>query len=268
MYQHTSVFDVEVTLSCHGWRTTLFPGKKGSRPQDESWSGKVKIADLFRMLCEHIGSRFNQQDKKLDEIMKMTRGTSQREASLEHDAPQPRLAMEADGSANTKTHERTEGAATAVQAMHGDSYTAQKVQDGPKTCSTSFGMKVESPALVGRTFWSRTAMRRPNRVSHPWRCASQHLPVAYYTPAYLLLIKHKGPTFPHNFFFGASEKRARRKILVQQDRHSPSTTIPGTQRRWKRSQGKTWFLTQADSQVVCAVARSGRAMHVVSWGVD
>ena len=35
---------------------------------------------------------------------------------------------------------------------------------------------------------------------------------------------------PHNFFLGASERRARRRILVQQCRHSPSTTVPGTQR--------------------------------------
>ena len=51
-------------------------GEKGSSPQDESWSGKIKAADLFRMLCEHIDSRFGQQEKKLDEIMQMTRGTS------------------------------------------------------------------------------------------------------------------------------------------------------------------------------------------------
>ena len=36
---------------------------------------------------------------------------------LEHGAQQPRLAMEADGQSKTKTRERTEGAATAVQAM-------------------------------------------------------------------------------------------------------------------------------------------------------
>ena len=50
---------------------------------------------------------------------------------------------------NTKTRERTEGAATSVQAMHGDSCTAQKVQDGPKT-SISFGVKAESPCLPCR----------------------------------------------------------------------------------------------------------------------
>ena len=55
--------------------------------------------------------------------------------------------MEADGPANTKTRERMEGAATAVQAMHGDSCTtARKVQDGPKA-SISFGVKAEPPDL-------------------------------------------------------------------------------------------------------------------------
>ena len=59
--------------------------------------------------------------------------------------------MEGDGPANTKTQERTEGAATAVQAMRGDSCTtAQRVQDGPMTNSICFGMMAESPALPCR----------------------------------------------------------------------------------------------------------------------
>ena len=70
--------------------------------------------------------------------------------SLEPDAGQPRLAMEADGPANTKTRERTEGAATAVQSMHGDSFSARRVDPGPNTTSTSFGMKAEPPALPCR----------------------------------------------------------------------------------------------------------------------
>ena len=58
---------------------------------------------------------------------------------------------EADGHANTKTQGRTEGAAKAVQAMRGDSCTtAQRVQDGPMTNSTSFGVKAEPPALPCR----------------------------------------------------------------------------------------------------------------------
>ena len=77
------------------------------------------------------------------------RATDQREASQEKDTRQPRLAIDEDGTANMKTRERTEGASTAVQAMHGDSCTAQKVQDGPKT-STSFGVKAEPPDLPCR----------------------------------------------------------------------------------------------------------------------
>ena len=70
--------------------------------------------------------------------------------SQEQDARQPRLALDADGPANTKTQERTDGAATAVQAMRGDSCTAeQKVQDGPKT-SITFGVEAELPDLPCR----------------------------------------------------------------------------------------------------------------------
>ena len=74
---------------------------------------------------------------------------NQRLTRLRHDARQPRLAMEADGPANTKTRERTEDDAKAVQAKHGDSCTAQRVQDGPKI-STCFGMMAEPPALLCR----------------------------------------------------------------------------------------------------------------------
>ena len=67
--------------------------------------------------------------------------------SPEPDARQPRLAMEADGPANTKTRECTEGAATAVQAMHGDSCSATRVEPGPKTNSTCSGVMAELPDL-------------------------------------------------------------------------------------------------------------------------
>ena len=74
----------------------------------------------------------------------------QRLTSLEHGVRQPRLAMEADGPANTKTRKRTESAATAVQAMPGDSFSARQVKPGPNTNSVSFGMKAEPPALSCR----------------------------------------------------------------------------------------------------------------------
>ena len=63
---------------------------------------------------------------------------------LEHDARQPRLVMTADGPANTKTRERTKGAATAVQAMHGYSCSADRVDPDPM-CSTSFGDDCTGP---------------------------------------------------------------------------------------------------------------------------
>ena len=69
---------------------------------------------------------------------------------LEHGARQPRLVMDADGPANTKTRERTEGAATAVQAMRGDGFSACLIEPSINTNSTSFGVKAEPHALPCR----------------------------------------------------------------------------------------------------------------------
>ena len=55
--------------------------------------------------------------------------------------------MEADGPANTKTCERTKGAATAVQAMRGDRFSARRVEPGPNINSTSFSVKAQPPDL-------------------------------------------------------------------------------------------------------------------------
>ena len=84
---------------------------------------------------------------------------------LEYDARQPRLAMEADGHANMKTRECTEDAATAVKAMHGDSCSATRVDPGPKTSSTSFGLKAEPPALP-----CRDDVVVENRAAEPKSC--------------------------------------------------------------------------------------------------
>ena len=104
--------------------------------QEEYGSGQPTLAGAFRQI-KLMMSHFEEQTKMLEK--RLTR--------LEHGARQPRLAMEADGPANTKTQERTESAAIAVQAMRGDSCTAeQKVQDGPKTLIT-FGVEAEPPDL-------------------------------------------------------------------------------------------------------------------------
>ena len=77
------------------------------------------------------------------------RSMDQRLTRPEHDVRQPRFAMKANRSANTKTREHTEGATKAVQAMHGDSFFATRVEPGPKN-SISFGVKAEPPALPCR----------------------------------------------------------------------------------------------------------------------
>ena len=77
------------------------------------------------------------------------RRIDRRLASLEQDARQPRLAMEADVPPDKKTREHMEGAATAVQAKHGGSYSVKRVRIGPIR-STSFGVKAEPPTLPCR----------------------------------------------------------------------------------------------------------------------
>ena len=85
----------------------------------------------------------------MDELTGNMKRTNQRLARPEQDVRQLRLAMEADVPADTKTRELPEGAATAVQAMHGDSFSANRIQAGP-TCSTSFGVEAEPSALPCR----------------------------------------------------------------------------------------------------------------------
>ena len=81
-------------------------------------------------------------NEKLDEIFDEMRKMDQHVTRLEHEAWQPRLAMEAGGPEDTtKTRERTEGVAKVVQAMRGDGFSARRVEPGPTTNSTSFGVK-------------------------------------------------------------------------------------------------------------------------------
>ena len=75
------------------------------------------------------------------------KGINQREACLEQDVRQPRPAMEVDVQTDTKTRESTEGAATAVQAMHGGSCPANRV-DPDSMCSTSFGDDCTGPPIL------------------------------------------------------------------------------------------------------------------------
>ena len=126
------------------------PEGNGPVPQQEEFgSGQPTLEGVYQMMKEV----FEVWDTKMDKLREYKEDWSsidQRLTRLEHDAWQPRLAKEADGPANTKTRERTESAATAVQAMHGDSCSATRVKPGPKTNSTTFGMIAEPPDLSCR----------------------------------------------------------------------------------------------------------------------
>ena len=137
------------------------------RQQEEFGSGQLTLAGVYRLFkqrfdqsdsyCDRMKNHFDQL-KKLDEMAEEMRVVGQRVSSLEQDVRQPRLAMVGNGQADTKTHGRTEGTATAVQAMHGDSGSAHWVDPNPM-CSTSFGGDCIGPpalpcseddALVGK----------------------------------------------------------------------------------------------------------------------
>ena len=107
--------------------------------KEEIGSGQPTMDDVYRRIKLRM-SHFEEQTEILEK--RLTR--------LEHGARQPRLAMEAGGQADTETRERTEGAATAVQALRGDCFSARRFEPGPNTNSTSFGVKAGPPAFPCR----------------------------------------------------------------------------------------------------------------------
>ena len=103
----------------------------------------------------------------MDELAYKMRAIKQRLVSLEEDARQSPIAMTVDGPADEKICERTEGAATAVQAMHEDIFSAKRIQDGPKSLII-FGVKAEPPALSCRgDVLVDNGAAAPKSVSHP-----------------------------------------------------------------------------------------------------
>ena len=128
------------------------PEGNGPVPQKkELGSGQLTMGDVYRLCVERFDRMDDQWNKKMDEISNEMRKIDKHVTRLAHEARQPRLAMEADGHADTtKTRERTEGAAAVVQTMRGDCFSARRVEPGPTTNSTGFGVKDEPPALPCR----------------------------------------------------------------------------------------------------------------------
>ena len=86
------------------------PKGNGLTPQQEEFgSGQPTQEEVCRMIRKAL-EVCNRRFDKMQEYVEDWRSMGQRLTGLEHDARQPRLAMEADGLANTKTRERTEGA--------------------------------------------------------------------------------------------------------------------------------------------------------------
>ena len=139
------------------------PEGNGPIPQNLYVMTEITLEDFCRTMSEemdkivdkHIGQVLGQCEEPFrstgEKVGRYSggdgRGKSQCSAGLEQDVRQPRLAIESDVQTDTKTRERMEGAATAVQAMHGYSFSANRVHPGSKITSTSFVMKAEPPAL-------------------------------------------------------------------------------------------------------------------------
>ena len=108
------------------------PESNGPVPhQDELGSGQPRMVDVYRMIEELL----DKSDRKLDELADEMRGKRQRLASLVR-------CSAATSCHGGRCREHTEGAAKAVQAMHGDSFSANRVDPDPMYL-TSFGVKAE-----------------------------------------------------------------------------------------------------------------------------
>ena len=127
------VLDVEVTLKMLRKKIKAVPEGNGPNPQDASVV--ITWEKLRRVLSESMGKAFGEFKEDL-------RSIDQRLASLQQDARQPRLAMEADVPVDKKTRECTEGAATAVQVKHGGSCSANRLNSDPKSSITSLDLRL------------------------------------------------------------------------------------------------------------------------------
>ena len=124
------------------------PEGNGPVPQQQKFgSGQPTLENFCRIMSEEIDKIFDKHIGIIRELYEDMSVIDQRVASLEQDTRHPRLTMEADGQADTKTRERTEGAATAVQATHDDSCSANRVDSKPM-CSTSFGDDSTRPPVL------------------------------------------------------------------------------------------------------------------------
>ena len=72
------------------------------------------------------------------------------------------------------------------------------------------------------TCWSRTALRRPSRVYHPWGCAQQQPLVTYFRPAKPLR-QRRSPSTSHLFGSTRLRRRIQRRQIYGLQFHPPGT---------------------------------------------
>ena len=115
--------------------------------QDKSGLGGVTMEELRRITSGAIDNCFDKLMNNLDRVSELNgrllRTTDQRLAGLAYEGRQPRLAMEADITPDTKTRKRTEDA-PANRAKHGDSSSARMADVG-STSLANFGKIAEPP---------------------------------------------------------------------------------------------------------------------------
>ena len=167
---------------------------EGNGPTPQDASKIITWEEIRQAVSETWGEAFREHKKDL-------RRMDERLASLEQNARQPRFAMEADMPANNKTRERTEGATKAAQAMHGDSFPANKVQAGPTT-SASFGVEAEHLALPCRDdVLAKNGAAAPKSCLSPWDMRTTTATGGLLPPAKPL--KRQGPPSPSQIFGSA-----------------------------------------------------------------
>ena len=179
------------------------------------------------MKMEMLEKLLVRRGNKLDDMVKDVRNTNQRRAGLQYQAQQPRLGMEADVLEDKKTGESTEN--FAENGRLGD-ISSDRVSDPMRW--TSFGDQgyTEPPALPCR---DDALANQGHEVAKP--CFSP-VEMRKSTSAGSLLHAGAGSTnktqqsnFPPQLLAWSFCETSEDKNIVQ-DRHSPSTTVPGTQK--------------------------------------
>ena len=271
--QHTSAIVVLCTEVMLRKKSKAVPEGNGPVPhQDEFRSDQPTMADLYRMVNERFDqsdrylhrmkSHFKQQDTKLDELTENLKRANQRVVSLEQDARQPRHAMEADGPADKKTRERTEDVTTAaVQAMHGDSFSANRVDPNPESPISFDGDSIRPPTLS----CSRDDALVGSGAAAPKSCLSP-LEMCSPTAAGGLLPAGKTSTKRISPFISrvCGSAQSRRRVLGGRQLNTPCTTTsvsagtsflpPPEARLHRQYKGKLWYSIQAVLKAVYAPA--------------